>query len=1280
MDRLERHEGHLLNWYETNTLAPLWPRYVSTVDSGNLVAALMTVEAALEEIASRGDAPLPLDTGLDDTAEMVRASLPAIARELPAATRVHTTLGAIVDAIQGGLSSETPSAPDPVLLGEQARVLDELLDTFDSGAPPGGDGVPSPTPLSTVRALRAALGRLVEEPPSIAPERLSTLAGRCRGLADAMHFGFLYDRTRHLFAIGYRLADADRPGRIDSSYYDLLASEARLASFLAIAAGHVPQTHWFRLGRLAVSVDGVPTLLSWSATMFEYLMPTLLMRSFPGTLLDRTCRRAVRRQIQYARQYGIPWGMSESAYNVVDRHGTYQYKAFGVPGLGLKRGLADDLVVAPYATALALQVDPKVAMENFERLTRAGGEGPLGYYEAIDYTQRKSYEHDEATTASTHPPGVVVRTYMAHHQGMTLVALANALLDDVMVTRFHADSRVKATELLLQERVPREAAAEPPRPAEESRSALVAPISRLRRFRSPHSFYPHAQFLSNGTYVTVVTNAGGGGSRWRNLSITRWREDRTIDPGSHFVYLRDVRSERVWSATYQPTFWEPEEYLVTFSGERAVFRRTDDGIDTQLEIVVSAEEDVEIRRLSITNKSDRTREIEVTSYAEIVLGRQDDDVAHPAFGKLFIETEHLPGSAALLCGRRARAAGEPGAWAFHTLSVDGRPQSPTEWETSRARFLGRGRAPDRPVALDGRSLSGTTGAVLDPIVSLRQRVRLQPGGFARLSFATGAASDRETALRLAQKYHDPGAAARAVSMSYTHSQMLLRHLGITSEQARQYDRLASRVLYLDESLRADPTVLAKNERGQEGLWPHGISGDLPIVLVHVVEDDDLALVRQVLQAQEYWRLQGLSADVVVLNEHPISYLDEMQEHLAALIESGPWGAWKDRPGGVFLIRSDGLAEADRLLLESTARAVLVGNRGELAQQLDRPAPTAVAPAEEPIPQRIVWSDTIAPVLDLPALMMANGLGGFTAQGREYAVILTHEAETPAPWVNVLANPGFGSVVTTSGASFTWAGNSRQNRLTPFANDPVADPTAEAIFLRDDESGEVWGATPAPLARQPEAAWLVRHRAGITTFERTTRDLRQQLELFVHPSDPVKASILTLTNPSNRSRTLSIFVYNEWSLGPPKMGHQRHVVTSRDEPTGALTASNPYNATFAGRVAFLWSSEPARSMTGDRTEFIGRNAALSRAAALTQATLSNRLGAGLDPCGALQVPLTILPGETRRVVFLLGQADSLAHVHELIATLRRSVTRGGGAVGGRCVLGPRLRCHPGPYSG
>ena len=1222
---LERYEGHFLNWYDTVTLAPLHPRYVSTVDSGNLAGALIALSHGLRAVADAPQTVARQPGGAIDAADLLaRASSSSTdaAAGRQALTRINELARAIAAAARRALADDEPLSDRDA--GELAQALRAWQES--GAADPGGDiAYWADATLERLAALHA--------PAVDARAELLALSRRAWALADAMRFEFLYDRRRRIFAIGYRLADAEGPGRLDGSFYDMLASEARLASFVAIAKGDVPQHHWFHLGRLVTNVHGQATLVSWGGTQFEYLMPLLLMRSFAGTLLDQSCRASVLRQIEYGRSRRVPWGISECAYAFTDRAGTYQYRAFGVPGLGLKRGLAEDLVISPYSTALAALVDPAEAADNFDQLARAGLDGRFGFYEAIDYRPRVPQGERKADGP---PPPAIVRAFFAHHQGMSLVALANVLEQDAFVARFHADPRVQATELLLQERVPREAILSEPRPAETTTAAATVQMFASRTFRSPHTRSAHSHVLSNGRYTTLLTNAGAGFSAWRDICVTRQRTDWTTDAGAHFIYLRDAWSNRVWSATYLPVGTEPDEYEVTFDLEKATFRRRDGDLEVTLQVSVSPEDDVEIRRLSIANHGDRPRDLEVTSYAEIVLGKLMDDLAHPAFGKLFIETEFDMQSAGLIFSRRRRSAGEPPIFAFHVAGLEGRTRGAVEWETDRARFIGRGRHLANPVALDARALSGTTGAVLDPVAALRQRVHLAPGAFVRMTFATGVASDRDALLGLVRKYRDGSAAARVLSMAFTHVHTTLQHLGLTDEQAILFDRLASRVFGPDRSC-IDPADLEANTLGQSNLWGLAISGDLPIVLVRVTEADSSPLVRQVLRAQEYWRINGLRADVVIVNDHPAEYLDETHGMLRGIIQEPRWAGWIDKPGGVFLVRSDGMAEADRRLLGAVARVILRGDLGDIGAQLHRPTPWIFDDRRLPPGTDIVAPEPAAEPVGVPPLVMANGIGGFTPDGREYVIVFEGGRETPLPWSNVLANPSFGTIVTASGAAFSWRDNSRENRLTPFANDPISDPTGEAIFLRDDESGAAWGATPGPLPRAANhGRWVVRHAAGVTRFQHAVAGLDQELAIAVDPDDPVKVAVLALRNTSSTPRRVSVFGYVEWVLGPPRPDDRRFVVTEVDAGSGVLFARNHYNTEFGAHVAVWRATEPIASYTCDRGEFVGRHRSLARPAGLLRPRLTGRHGGGLDPCGALQVTLELQPGETRRVAFVLGQ--------------------------------------------
>lgn len=1305
MAGLERYRGHCFNWYDTQTLKPLPPLYISSVDSGNLAGHLLTLQPGLLALI---DAPILnarwLD-GIDDAFRILVDALvagPESRRQaappealapfqqcLDAATRTRPTglaatrrclesLATTAEALALDLTAHTEGAWALSLARQCRGILDDLLFLAAWLEVPLADALDAIPTLREVARLELELAPAADEGGTRdashrARERIAAIEGLAQqaGELARMDYDFLYDEARHLLAIGYNVSER----RQDASYYDLLASEARLASFVAIAQGQLPQESWFALGRLLTLAAGEPTLLSWSGSMFEYLMPLLVMPTYEHTLLDQTYRTAVARQIAYGKERGVPWGVSESGYNMVDLQLNYQYRAFGVPGLGLKRWLAEDLVVAPYASALALMVAPEAACQNLQRFTASGFEGRYGFYEAIDYTPSRLPRGQTAA---------VIRSFMAHHQGMTFLALAYLLLERPMQRRFASAPLFQATALLLQERIPKtptyyaHATGEP----SDLRTPAGAPEAQMRVFTSPHTRTPEVKLLSNGRYHVMVTNAGGGYSRWKDLAVTRWREDSTRDHWGAFCYLRDLASGDVWSTAYQPTLAPPDSYEAIFSEGRAEFRRCDQGIDTYTEIAVSPEDDIELRRVRLTNRSRVRRLIEVTSYTEVVIAPSAADALHPAFSNLFVQTEILHPRPAILCTRRPRSSGEAAPWMFHLMVVrgsDGAAPDPS-YETDRMQFIGRGGTLESPRALRAPGvLSGSAGSVLDPVVAIRHQITLDPDQAVMLDLVTGIGDSRDSALGLVEKYQDQRLADRVFDLAWTHSQVVLRQLNATQSDVQLYGRLASAILYANAALRAEPSVLAQNRRGQSGLWSHAVSGDVPIVLVQIGDPANIELVHQLVQAHAYWRLKGLTVDLVIWNEDRAGYRQQLHDQILGLIAAGVEAHERDRPGGIFIRPADQISHEDRILFQTVARVILCDTRGTLVEQIGRRGPVErPIPRLRPIRGRFAeWSRSVEkmdagqwtadrddPPVRQPAddgqRLFDNGLGGFSPDGREYVITTAPDQATPAPWVNVLANPHFGSVISESGQAYTWSENAHEFRLTPWHNDPVSDASGEAFYLRDEASGQVW--SPTPLPAPGATPYVCRHGFGYSVFAHTEDGIQSELWVYVAVDAPIKFSLLTVRNLSTRPRRLSATGYMEWVLGDLRPKTNLHVITEIDPVSGALFARNPYNTEFADRVAFFDTDDATRTVSGDRAEFLGRNGTPRQPAALTRVRLSGNVGAGLDACAAIQVGFDLEPGQTHEIVFRLGvvgrrgadDASTLVHRCRGVAAARTAL--------------------------
>ncbi|GHC75015.1 GH36-type glycosyl hydrolase domain-containing protein [Limoniibacter endophyticus] len=1269
IEKMERFRGHLYNWYGTRDLAPLQPTYISAVDSGNLAGHLVTLSSALTEWAESPAVALHGDLeGIIDAVSILEEMLGALPDDRRQMRPLRKRLS---DRIEGTRRAVATIQDEPEMASVRTinlAVISADLVKLAQAIHTEAQSSESEDVLAWAKLVAKTCeahmsDTLTDQDNLVALRRqLESLAQRSRQYAFEMDFSFLLREERKLLSIGYRVVEQ----QLDESCYDLLASEARLTSLFGVAKGDLPTEHWFRLGRPIVEIGSRGALMSWSGSMFEYLMPPLVMKEPSGGLLNQTNNLIIDRQRAYGRERDVPWGISEAAFNARDREMTYQYTNFGVPGLGLKRGLAQNLVIAPYASIMSAMFQPREAIDNLTKLRAIGALGRYGYYDAVDFTPRRVPEGDRR---------VVVKNYYAHHHGMSIVAIDNAIFEGRMRDRFHRDPVIEAAELLLQEKAPRNIPVAVVRAdtAEPVKQADIEATPDMRITRDPDRSLRSTVIMSNGRYSLMLSATGTGFSRWNDLALTRWQPDPTLDTLGSFIFLSDPQTGEWWSATAEPRRAPDEQVVTYFSDDKATFVKAAGGLRSEVECIVTSECDGEGRKVTVWNDSNTDRVIDITSYSEVVLGQEAADNAHPAFSKMFVETEIALDRHAIYAQRRKRSASEPDAHMLHFLSADIDAAGMTSAETGRHAFIGRGRDLGTAAAFDkGTVLSGRSGFMMDPVMSLRRRVRIPARRKVQITFWTIAGPDRAHLNKAMKHLMHRESFARESMLAWTRSQVQTRYLNLSLAEAANVQRLARYLLYPDASLRQPGQSISAGLGSQARLWPMAISGDFPIFAIRISDQADLEVVAEALRYQEYMRTHGLLADLVIINEQASSYIQDLQHAIEHLCENARLRGHELGPRQhIFTVRRDLMDEESHRTLLAAARVVMHASNGRIFDQLDRAEITErqryniVPPVIDANVEGAVEETARKPALPkrsitkLPApaeishddLDYWNGYGGFTKDGREYVVRLTGSTATPQPWINVIANSNFGFHTSSEGASFTWSQNSRDFQITPWTNDAVVNRAGEAIYVANLADGSVL-APYACVARRPDAVYEARHGQGYSRFSANRDGLGLEMTQLVDPQAPVKISRLKIRNGGSKTLKLRVFAYAEWVLGNSRAKTSPFIVPEWAEQEGVLLANNPYSLEFPHRTAFMAFDTVADGVGSDRREFLGAPGNVSvPKLAHTGEPLSGNVAAGDDPCGVLSKDITLKPGEEGVVLWLMGDAGSREEAVDLAVAHR-----------------------------
>lgn len=1057
-------------------------------------------------------------------------------------------------------------------------------------------------------------------------QEISTLLEIINKLIKNTDFSHLYNKQQRIFSIGFNIEE----NKLTNSYYDLLASEARQASLVAIAKKDVPAKHWNSLSRTLTTLGKYKGLISWSGTSFEYLMPNINIPKYEGSLLDESCKFMIMSQMEYAKKLQIPWGISEAAFNLKDLHSNYQYKAFGIPWLGLKRGLADEMVVAPYGSVLAITDYPKEVYQNLKNLESYGMYGKYGFYESIDFTP----ERLEKGTQSS-----IVKTYMAHHQGLILLSINNLFNNNILQKRFIKNPEINAVNVLLQERMPETAIITKENKEKVEKLKYVDYEDYIKdTYKKIDERLIRGNVISSGDYYVAMNQKGEGVSVYKNKLINRFKNTSDYSQGIIFD-IKNIKSKKIWSSNYR----QNNKYQISFMPDKIEQEMINDNIKTKIETIIAPDEPVEIRQVTLENLGNEEEILEITSHFEPVLSRKEQDYAHQAFNNLFLVYDFEHETNSIIVKRKKREENEQEMYIGVNLSTESETIGDLEYEIDEEKFIGRGNIGIPQMVKNSNPLSKKIGLVTEPIVALKRTMKIEAQQKAVINLIISVGEEKEKVVENVKKYKLEANIQKAFELSKAKNEAQSRYLRVKGTQIRDYQKILSYIIFNNLGKNINLEKLPKRKYEQSELWKYGISGDIPIILVKIKDINESYVIKELLKAYEFIRTKNFEVELVIIDEEKHSYENYVREEIESLILNSQLAYLKNIRGGIFELAKNEISKQDLELLEFISSVVIDGSKGGLKNALKDLEEEylekykSIGNEAENIIIETENTENIDILENPEKLKYYNEYGAFSEDGKEYLIKVNKNNRLPTVWSHIMANEKFGTLVTENMGGYTWYKNSRLNRITSWGNQATLDIPSEIIYLKDLETKKAWslGLNPMP----DDKNYNIVYGFGYTKYIHKNDGIEQELEIFVPKEDSVKVQILKLKNMNVNRKKLKIIYFIKPVLGEEDLKTNGYIDLKYDKNNNIICAQNLYNTDFKNDIIYVSNSEKIKSYTGDKKFFMG-SGDISNPDCIKKSSLNNENSLGRDHCIAYEIEVELESLSEKEIIFTLGAEESI----------------------------------------